>query len=375
MASDQETRDARLRKSLTWVALGAVDLVKKPRKRSPAPGAAASGDHIVDCALYVDGARREGKLALDGALAAAQASGGFVWIGLHEPTTEELSGLADEFGLHPLAVEDAVNAHQRPKVERYGDDLFVVLKTTRYVEHRALTWNSEVVNTGEIMLFMGENFVVSVRHGTVGPLAQVRTRLESRPELLRHGPAAVLYAVADAVVDGHLAVADEVENDVDEIEGQVFAPAVGRDVGGVYQFKREVLELRRAVIPLVGPLAELRGAPEMAAFTDELRDVDDHLQRVAEQVAGFDELLNALLGSQLARVSVQQNDDMRKISAWVAIAAVPTMLAGIYGMNFDHMPELHWTFGYPLILACDAVRLHRASIAPSERAAGSRPPE
>jgi magnesium transporter len=348
--SDQEWRDARLRKSLTWVALGAVDLVKKPRRKAHVHGADHSGDHIVDCALYVDGHRREGKLPLGGALAAAEKSGGFVWIGLHEPDTAELSGLAEEFGLHPLAVEDAVNAHQRPKVERYGDNLFVVLKTTRYVEHRSLTWNSEVVETGEIMLFMGENFVVSVRHGNVGALAHVRSRLESSPVLLRHGPAAVLYAVIDAVVDGHVVVADEVEDDVDEIEGQVFAPQVGRDVGGVYQFKREVLEFRRAVIPLVGPLADLREAPEMAAFTDELRDVDDHLQRVAEQVAGFDELLNALLGSQLARVSVQQNDDMRKISAWVAIAAVPTMLAGIYGMNFDHMPELHWTFGYPLVL-------------------------
>lgn len=348
MASQQD-RDARLRKSLTWAALGAVDLVKKPRKKASKPVMAAA-DHIVDCALYVDGVRREGKMGLDGALETARAAGGFVWIGLHEPSTQELSGLAAEFGLHPLAVEDAVNAHQRPKVERYGDDLFVVLKTTRYVEHRALTWNSEVVETGEIMLFMGENFVVSVRHGNVGALSQVRSRLESRPELLRHGPAAVLYVVADAVVDGHLAVADAVEDDVDEIEAQVFAPRVGRDVGGVYQFKREVLEFRRAVVPLVGPLADLRSAPEMAAFADELRDVDDHLQRVADQVAGFDELLNALLDSQLARVSVQQNDDMRKISAWVAIAAVPTMLAGIYGMNFDHMPELHWTFGYPLIL-------------------------
>jgi magnesium transporter len=348
--SEQEWRDARLRKSLTWVALGAVDLVKKPRKKLKTPGAVESGDHIVDCALYVDGVRREGKLPLGGALSAAQESGGFVWIGLHEPSNRELSGLADEFGLHPLAVEDAVNAHQRPKVERYGDNLFVVFKTTRYVEHRALTWSSDVVETGEVMLFMGENFVVSVRHGTVGALTKVRARLEAQPDLLRHGPAAVLYAVADAVVDGHLAVADRVEDDVDEIEGQVFAARVGRDVGGVYQFKREVLEFRRAVVPLVGPLEDLRAAPEMATFADELRDVDDHLQRVAEQVAGFDELLNALLGSQLARVSVQQNDDMRKISAWVAIAAVPTMLAGIYGMNFDHMPELHWTFGYPLVL-------------------------
>jgi magnesium transporter len=347
--ASQQDRDARLRKSLTWVALGAVDLVKKPRKKVALPPTRLDS-HIVDCALYVDGVRREGRLPLTGALQAARDAGGFVWIGLHEPTTEELSGLSGEFGLHPLAVEDAVNAHQRPKVERYGNSLFVVFKTTRYVEHRALTWNSEVVETGEVMLFMGENFVVSVRHGSLGGLAHVRNRLETHPELTRHGPAAVLYAVADAVVDGHVVVGDEVEKDVDEIEAQVFAPRASRDVGGVYQFKREVLEFRRAVVPLAGPLTELRNAPEMAAFSAELRDVDDHLQRVAEQVAGFDELLNALLDSQLARVSVQQNDDMRKISAWVAIAAVPTMLAGIYGMNFDHMPELHWTFGYPLIL-------------------------
>jgi magnesium transporter len=347
--SDQDWRDARLRKSLTWVALGAVDLVKKPRKKPAAPEPVTT-DHIVDCALYVDGVRREGKLPLGGALAAANKTGGFVWIGLHEPSNHELSGLAKEFGLHPLAVEDAVNAHQRPKVDRYDNDLFVVLKTTRYVEHRALTWNSEVVETGEIMLFLGENFVVSVRHGTVGALAKVRSRLEANPDLLRHGPAAVVYAVADAVVDGHLHVADEVEEDVDEIEQQVFAPRVGRDVAGVYQFKREVLEFRRAVVPLVGPLAELRESPEMASLTAELRDVEDHLQRVADQVAGFDELLNALLDAQLARVTVQQNDDMRKISAWVAIAAVPTALAGIYGMNFEHMPELKWTYGYPLVI-------------------------
>ncbi len=165
----------------------------------------------------------------------------------------------------------------------------------------------------------------------------------------------MVYAVADALVDGHLAVADALESDVDEIEAAVFAPRVGRDVERLYQFKREVLEFRRSVVPLQGPLAELRGAPEMASFLAELRDVDDHLQRVSEQVAGFDELLNALLDSQLARVSVQQNDDMRKISAWVAIAAVPTMLAGIYGMNFDHMPELHWTFGYPLVIGVMAL--------------------
>jgi magnesium transporter len=349
VASDQEAREARLRKSLTWAALGAVDLRKKPKRRQMATRSLDQDNHVVDCALYVDGRRQPGRLPLVGARNAAKASGGFVWIGLHEPSTEELSGLAREFGLHPLAVEDAVNAHQRPKFERYGDSMFVVFKTSGYVEHRELTWDSEVVTTGEVMLFVGANFVVSVRHG-VGALHTVRARLEARPDLLKLGPASIIYAVADAVVDGHLEVADAIEGDVDEIEASVFAPRVGRNVDRVYQFKREVLEFRRCVIPLVKPLADLRAAPEMAELGDELRDVDDHLQHVAEQVGGFDELLDTLLGSQLARVSVQQNDDMRKISAWVAIAAVPTAIAGIYGMNFEHMPELHWVFGYPLVL-------------------------
>jgi magnesium transporter len=345
---EQEAREARLRKSLTWAALGAVDLRKRPRKRSAAPEQRA--DHIVDCALYVDGVRREGRLPMGGALKAAEETGGFVWIGLYEPSNEELSGLAVEFNLPALAVEDAVAAHQRPKLDRYGDLLFVVLKTTKYVEHRELTVSSEVVETGEVMLFVGKNFVISVRHGPLNELHRIRARLETSPDLLGRGSAAVVYAVADAIVDGHLAVADRLEADVDDIEGEVFAPRVGRNVGRLYQFKREVLEFRRSVVPLTGPLGELRAAPEMAGFAAELRDVDDHLQRVSEQVAGFDELLNALLDSQLARVSVQQNDDMRKISAWVAIAAVPTALAGIYGMNFDHMPELHWTYGYPLVI-------------------------
>ena len=361
VGGEQQQRDPGPRKSLTRAALGAVDLRKRPRRTS-AGSLDLHRDHIVDCALYVDGKRREGRLPLDGALATAQREGGFVWIGLHEPSNFELSGLVHEFGLHPLAVEDAVKAHQRPKFERYGDTLFMVFKTARYVEHRPLTWDSEIVETGEVMLFVGEHFVVSVRHGT-GALHRVRSHLEQNSGLLKQGPAAVIYAVADAVVDGHLAVADEVKDDVDEIEAAVFAPRVGRDVERVYQFKREVLDFRRAVVPLVGPLNELREAPEMAGLADEVRDVDDHLQRVAEQVANFDELLNALLDAQLARVSMQQNNDMRKISAWVAIAAVPTMIAGIYGMNFDHMPELHWIFGYPLIIGIMAtvcIGLYRA---------------
>ncbi len=348
MASDQDSREARLRKSLTWAALGAVDLRKRPRKSAAKPE--RKTDHIVDCALYVNGVRREGRLPMGGALAAAEETGGFVWIGLYEPTEEELSGLALEFNLPPLAVEDAVAAHQRPKLDRYGDLLFVVFKTTQYVEHRELTVSSEVVKTGEVMLFVGKNFVISVRHGPLASLQRIRQRLETSPELLGRGSAAVVYAVADAIVDGHLSVADALEVDVDDIEAEVFAPRPSRNVERLYQFKREVLEFRRSVVPLTGPLGELRAAPEMTGFAAELRDVDDHLQRVSEQVAGFDELLNALLDSQLARVSVQQNDDMRKISAWVAIVAVPTLVAGIYGMNFDHMPELHWRYGYPLVV-------------------------
>ncbi len=190
MSSDQDAREARLRKSLTRVALGAVDLRKRPRKPSAKPERRA--DHIVDCALYVDGVRREGRLPLGGALAAAQDSGGFVWIGLHEPTDEEISGLAKEFNLPALAVDDAVNAHQRPKYERYGELMFLVFKSTKYVEHPVLTVSSEIVETGEVMLFVGTNFVVSVRHGSLGALHRVRSRLETSPQLLRRGPAAVV---------------------------------------------------------------------------------------------------------------------------------------------------------------------------------------
>ncbi len=305
---------------------------------------------IVDCALYVDGHRQEGRLPYEGALDAAEKSGGFVWIGLYEPTDAQVQGLAQEFHLHPLAVEDAVNAHQRPKLEQYGDHWFLVLKSAKYVEHQELTGQSEVVETGEIMMFIGTNFVVTVRHGVARPLHDIRERLEQDRELVSCGPSSVLYRIADQVVDDYMAVADEVEQDLDELEESVFSPGRSDDTMRIYQLKRELLEFKRAVVPLGRPLEQLLSAEKLEPVHDYLRDVDDHLRRVTEQVEGYDELLDSILDANLTRVSVQQNDDMRKISAYVALAAVPTLIAGIYGMNFDHMPELHWYFGYPYAL-------------------------
>jgi len=322
------------------------------RQVRPQP-AGASG--VVDCAVYCNGERSGGRLDPAGARDAARAlPGGFAWIGLHEPSFAELSGLAAQYDLHPLAVEDAVHAHQRPKLERYGETLFVVLKTARYLEHTELTSMTEVIETGEVMLFLGPSFVITVRHGDARRLDGVRADLEANPALLALGPTAVLYAVADHVVDDYLAVTADLEDDVDEVETQVFSTTATTDVRRIYQLKRELLELKRAVAPLRRPVSALT-AGAVRDVPDEIRtyfrDVEDHLTRVSEQIASFDELLTSILQANLAQVTVQQNNDMRKISAWVAIAAVPTATAGIYGMNFEHMPELEWRFGYPMVVS------------------------
>ena len=312
---------------------------------------------IVDWALYRDG-MREPVADHHEAIELARANGGFVWIGLYEPDASELTGIAEEFSLHPLAVEDAVHAHQRPKLDIYGDSLFVVLKTVRYMPHAAVTETSEIVETGEIMVFLGDCFVVTVRHGEHGALKPVRDRLQNDPDMLSRGPSAVLYAIADHVVDTYLAVADSIETDIDQIEDHAFAEWRGRDSGVVYQVKRELLQLRRAVNPLAQPLRLLVGSqldvidPKVRAY---FRDVEDHLTRVQETVAGYDELLTSLLQANLAQLSIAQNEDMRKITAWAAIIAVPTAIAGIYGMNFTFMPELSWRLGYPLVLVVIAI--------------------
>ncbi|MDF9870286.1 magnesium and cobalt transport protein CorA [[Kitasatospora] papulosa] len=316
---------------------------------------------VVDCAVYRDGRRvtEVSCLTPREAMLRVREEGGFAWIGLHEPTEEEFAGIAREFGLHPLAVEDAVHAHQRPKLERYDDTLFTVFKTIHYVEHAALTATSEVVETGEVMCFTGRDFVITVRHGGKGSLRALRHRLQEDPELLAKGPSAVLHSIADHVVDGYIAVAASVQDDIDEVEIDVFStPAKGgtrgSDAGRIYQLKREVLEFKRAVSPLLRPMQLLSERPMRLIDPDiqkYFRDVADHLARVHEEVIGFDELLNSILQANLAQATVTQNEDMRKITSWAAIIAVPTMICGVYGMNFEHMPELRWTYGYPMVLA------------------------
>ncbi|WP_353941911.1 magnesium and cobalt transport protein CorA [Streptomyces sp. HUAS MG91] len=329
---------------------------RRPRVDLSHPARSPLGSAVVNCVTYRDGRRETGGRDLVEAVRAVRkADDGFVWLGLHEPSELEFADIAELFDLHPLAVEDAVHAHQRPKVERYGTTLFAVLKTVCYVEHAELTATSEVVDTGEIMVFVGHDFVITVRHGRHGSLGPVRESLEANAEQLAKGPAAVLHAIADSVVDDYLTVIDEVQADIDEVETEVFARNGARtDPGRIYQLKRELLELKRAVAPLSRPVLELAGRPfpavppEIQAY---FRDVSDHLLRAVEQIAAFDELLNSILQAHLAQVTVAQNEDMRKITAWAAIVAVPTMGCGIYGMNFDHMPELHWRFGYPLMLS------------------------
>ncbi|MFD8513694.1 magnesium/cobalt transporter CorA [Streptomyces antimycoticus] len=307
---------------------------------------------IVDCAIYRDGCRTEGPADFSDALDEARARGdAFLWIGLHEPTEKEFELVTSEFGLHPLAVEDALRAHQRPKLEVYDDSLFLVLKPVQYDD------KAGTVTAGELMVFVGDSFVVTVRHGEANPLSTVRDRLEKTPEVLQHGPTAVMYAVSDAVVDHYLDVADALHGDLEGLETEVFAPNAGagqNTAGRIYAFKREVMEFRRSTGPLGEPMERLTGAG--VPFVHEgsrpfFRDVSDHLTRVNEHVEGLDRLLSDILSAHLAQMGVRQNDDMRKISAWAAMAAVPTMIAGIYGMNFQHMPELEQPWGYPGVVA------------------------
>ena len=314
---------------------------------------------IIDCAVYQEGKRRPGELALADAFEAASDGDAFVWIGLYEPDEEEFDSVRREFNLHELAVEDAIKAHQRPKLEVYDDTVFVVLKTARYIEAE------EVVEFGEIMLFIGPQFVVTVRHKPASELRGVRKHIESRPDLLRFGPGAVLYAIMDRVVDDYLPVIEGLDQDVKEVETQVFSEEGHNPAERIYMLKREVIEFHQATAPLADPLDRLvRGQVPMLHedMPEYFRDVQDHLLRVVDQVSGFRELLNSVLQANLTQVALRQNEvgmqqnaDMRKISAWVAIVAVPTMIAGIYGMNFEHMPELTWAFGYPLALAAMAL--------------------
>jgi magnesium transporter len=309
---------------------------------------------IVDCAVYAGGRRRPGDHDLTTARAAAAAEGGFVWIGLSQPTAAEFADLAAAFALPQLAVDDAVKAHQRPKLERYDDLTFAVVKPARYVDR------DDIVSLSELAIFLGRDFVITVRHGDTEVPSRARHDLEAHRQLLDHGPASVLHRVLDLVVDDYLDVVDAIEVDVDEIEAQVFSGTGGERAERIYKLKREVLDFRRAVVPLVHPLQRLvdgevswMGEKALHYF----RDVQDHVLRAADAIERYDNLLSDVLQADLAqvtveqnRVAVRQNEDMRKISAWAAIALVPTAIAGIYGMNFDNMPELHWRYGYFAVL-------------------------
>ena len=305
---------------------------------------------IVDCAIYEEGQRREEDRRMtvtDVYKASQRTDGAFVWIGLHEPTEHEFDSLQREFELHELAVEDAIKAHQRPKLEVYGETLFAVLKTARYVDEE------EVVEFGEISIFLGADFIITVRHGEASELHGVRRELEENIELLRCGPGAVLHAIVDRVVDDYQPALDGLEEDVDEVEREVFSTGRNNPAERIYKLKREVQEFNQATASLVDPVQRLaNGAYELIPERVQayFRDVYDHLVRVHQQLETSRDLLTGVLQANLTQVTVRQNEDVRKISAIVAILAVPTMIAGIYGMNFEHMPELTWTFGYPLVI-------------------------
>jgi magnesium transporter len=311
------------------------------------------GVMIVDCAIYERGGRLPGQVSLPEAARACRGSESFVWLGLYEPTEEEFDAVGLHFRLHELAVEDAIKAHQRPKLEVYGESLFVVLKTARYID------DAETIEFGEIQVFIGDGFAVVVRHGEGSALGGTRHRLEQRSDLLAMGPAAVLYAVVDRVVDDYLPVIAGIADDIEEVELQVFSDVdAANPVERIYKLKREVLDTKRATAPLLEPVERLAAEtlPWVSTPMQEyFRDVHDHLRRTNEQIETFSELLTSVLEANLTRVSVRQNADMRKISAWVAIAAIPTLVGAIYGMNFEHMPELDEPWAYPLVLGLTAV--------------------
>ncbi|MGH3387385.1 MAG: magnesium and cobalt transport protein CorA [Actinomadura sp.] len=322
---------------------------------------------VVDNAVYRDGKRSTSPATLADTFGRLRDQiGCMAWIGLYRPAEAQLQSLAEEFGLHELALEDAIVAHQRPKLERYGDTLFVVLRAARYLDA------TEEVDFGELHVFVGRDFVLTVRHSEAPDLAEVRQRLEDDVELLRRGPEAVLYAILDTVVDGYAPVIAGLQNDIDEIETEVFRgdPAVSRRI---YKLSREVIEFQRATQPLLAMLDGLTAGFDKYGTDEELqrylRDVADHATTVTERVDGFRQMLqdiltvNATLVSQaqneemklLTQASFAQNEEVKKISAWAAILFAPTLIGTIYGMNFAHMPELRWFAGYPFALALMAV--------------------
>ncbi|WP_026912512.1 magnesium and cobalt transport protein CorA [Patulibacter minatonensis] len=305
-------------------------------------------DALTDCAVYDNGERKGGTVPFTEAMDRAHRSrDGFVWIGLHDPEPAAVEAIGAQFGLHPLQIEDAIHAHQRPKLEAKDGLISLVMKTARYVDE------TEHVEVGELMLVVGPKFVVSIRHGAPVPLHALREDLENDRTRMERGPGAVFHAIVDRVVDEYSDVLDGLYNDVDEVEAMVFSDERNNPTERIYRLKREVIAFKKAVGPLVTPLTRLvedEDLPVPDRARPYLRDVLDHLERDAEAVNAIDDVLSGVLDANLAQISLRQSEDARKISAWAAIAVVPTMIFGLYGMNFEHMPELKWDLGYPLVL-------------------------
>lgn len=298
---------------------------------------------IIDCAVYRDGVRHDTDSdgsSLDDVLSDLGGDD-FLWIGINNPSSEEMHRVGSALSLHPLAIEDALEAHQRPKVERYSDHTVISLRTVSY--------SDDDITTNEVNIFLGEQFLLTVRHGG-RDLRDARRAADRMIESLSHGPTAALYAVVDSIVDQYERVATELEEDVEEVESSVFSAERTNDSSRIYRLKRETLEFRRAVQPLRDPINRFATSTMPAESRPYFRDISDHLNRAAEAIDSIDHLLDNALNAHLAQLSVQQNEDMRKLTAGATIFAVPTAIAGIYGMNFVDMPELSWRFGYPVCM-------------------------
>jgi len=303
---------------------------------------------IIDCAEYADGVRVAQPGTIEEAAAAARRDGSFVWLGLFQPSESEFEDVRKQFDLHELAAEDAVSAHQRPKLEVYDDTLLMVLKTGRYIDEQ------EEVEFGEIIVVAGPGFVVVVRHGEASSLAAVRRNLEGRPDLLRLGPSAVLHAIVDRVVDDYAPVQAGLSKDVDEVESEVFSTQATNTAERIYFLKREILEFQTATRSIMEPLERLmRGRVPVVVedMHEYFRDVHDHTLRLNAQIDQHRDMLTSVLEANLTQVAVRQNEDMRRISAWVAIAVVRTLIAGIFGMNFSRMPGATAAWGFPVATA------------------------
>ncbi|MCX4472261.1 Magnesium transport protein CorA [Micromonospora sp. MW-13] len=329
-------------------------------------GGRSNPDAVVDCAVYVDGRRQPGRPHYTEAYTRRSRSRrSFVWLGLHDPAPAVMAAVGLTFGLDEHSVAQALADGHRPTLQRHGDVTLLVLRTAGYVAHTELTDTSEVIDTGDVMVFLGDRFVITVRHGAAGALATVREDVERRRAVLAEGPWAVAYAVCARMVELYLEVAGHVESDLERLEETVFARDRSADIQQIYQLKREIVEFKRAVLPLQAPMRVLLGQQPDGpppALRRWFADVDSDLARAVDRVGAYDDLLNSILQSRLAQLAVEQNNDMRKIAAWAAIAAAQTAVAGMYGMNFANMPGLNWRYGYPaalLLMATAGLTLHR----------------